>query len=89
MLCGEPAKSSYGLAYKVVLEGNKACAEIPQRHILVCIVVQIDRVSEASRLHKCRLGRESIRPEEHFWRNLQPWFNDSFLVQEEIEISCT
>ena len=39
MLCGEPAESSYGLAYQAVLEGSEACVEIPQRHILVWIVV--------------------------------------------------
>ena len=66
MLCGEPAESSYGLAYQSVLEGSKACAEIPQRHISVWIMVQTDRGSEASRLHRCILGRESIELEEHF-----------------------
>jgi len=80
MLCGEPAESSYGSTYQVVLEGSEACAEIPQRHILVWIVVQTDKRSEASRLHRCGLGREPIRLEEHFWRNLQPWFSYSFLV---------
>eukprot|EP00253_Pinus_taeda_P003414 PITA_03414 len=68
------AESSYGSAYQAILEGSEACAEIPQRHISVQIVVQTDRGSEALGLHRCRLGRESIRPEEHFWRNLQPWF---------------
>ena len=29
------------------------------------------------------------RPEEHFRRNIQPWFNCSFLVQQETEVSCT
>jgi hypothetical protein len=89
VLCGEPAESSYGSAYQAVLEGSEACAEIPQRHISVWIMVQTDRGSEASGLHRCRLGRESIRPEEHFWRNLQPWFSCSFLVQQETEVSCT
>ena len=74
MLCGEPAKSSYGSAYQAVLEDSEACAEIPQRHISAQIVVQMDRGSEDSRLHRCGLGRESIKPEEYFWRNLQPWF---------------
>jgi hypothetical protein len=49
----------------------------------------MDRGSEASRLHRCRLGRESIRQEEHIRRNLQPWVSCSFLVQQETEISCT
>eukprot|EP00253_Pinus_taeda_P034615 PITA_34615 len=79
------AESSYGLAYQAVLEGNEACTEIPQRHISVWIVVQMDRGSEALGLHRCRLGRESIRPEELFWRYLQPWFNYNFLVQQETE----
>jgi len=83
MLCGELAESSYGSAYQAILEGNEACAEIPPRHISVWIVVQMDRGSEASRLHRCGFGRESIRPKEHFWRNLQPWFCCSFLVQQE------
>jgi len=83
VLCGELAESSYGSAYQAVLEGSEACAEIPLRHISVWIVVQMDRGSEALGLHRCGLGRESIRLEEHFWRNLQPWFNCSFLVQQE------
>ena len=89
MLCGELVESSYGSAYQVVLEGNESCAQIPLRHISVWIVVQMDRGSEASRFHRCGLGKESIGPEEHFWRNLQPWFSYSFLVQQETEISCT
>eukprot|EP00253_Pinus_taeda_P022016 PITA_22016 len=55
------AESSYGSAYQVFLEGSEACAEIPQRHISVWIIVQMDRGSEASGLHRCRLGRQSIR----------------------------
>ena len=89
MLCSEPTESSYGSTYQVVLEGSEACAEIPQRHILVRIMVQIERGSEASGLHRCGLGKDSIRPKEHFWRNLQPWFSYSFLVEQETEISCT
>jgi len=64
MLCGELAESSYGLAYQAILEGSEACAEIPQRHIVVWIVVQTDKGSEASGLHRCGLGRDSIRLEE-------------------------
>ena len=89
MLCNEPTKSSYGSAYQVVLEGSETCVEIPQRHILVWIGVQMDRGSEASGLHRCRLGRESIGLEEHFRRNLEPWSSCSFLVQQETEDSCT
>eukprot|EP00253_Pinus_taeda_P033816 PITA_33816 len=83
------AESRYGSPYQVVLEGSKAWAEIPPRHMSVWILVQTDRESEASRLHRCGLGRESIRLEEHFWRNLQPWFNCSFLVHQETKVSCT
>eukprot|EP00253_Pinus_taeda_P001593 PITA_01593 len=36
-------ESSYGLAYQVILEGSDTCAETPQRHISVRIVVQTDR----------------------------------------------
>ena len=89
ILCSEPVESSYGLANQAVLEGSEACAEILHRHISVWIVLQMDRQSEASGLHRCGLGRESIRLEEHFWRNFQPWFSCSFLVQKEIEVSCT
>jgi len=87
MLCGEPAESSYGSTYQAIFQGSEACAEIPQRHISVQIVVQKNKGSEALGLHKCGLGRESIRLEEHFWRNLQPLFSYSFFVQQEIEIS--
>ena len=51
---------------KLFLEGSEACVEIPQRHIPVWIVVQTDKGSEALGLHRCGLGRESIRPKEHF-----------------------
>ena len=51
MLCGEPDESSDGLAYEVVLEGKKSCIEIPQRHISIWIMVQMDRGSEATGLH--------------------------------------
>eukprot|EP00253_Pinus_taeda_P032340 PITA_32340 len=66
------AESSYGSAYQVVLEGSEACAKIPQRHISVWIMVQANRGSEALGLHRYRLGKESIRSEEHFRRNFQP-----------------
>jgi len=52
-------------------------------------MVQVDKGSEAPRLHKCRLGGYSIRQEEHIKRNFQCWVNDSFLVQQETEICCT
>eukprot|EP00253_Pinus_taeda_P025184 PITA_25184 len=55
------AEPSYDSTYQVVLEGSEACVEIPQRHISVWIVAQMDRGSEALGLHRCRLGRESIR----------------------------
>jgi len=87
--CGEPAESSYGLAYQAILEGSKAFFEIPQRHILVWTIIQMVRGSEAIGLHRCRFGRESIILEEHIRRNFQPWFSYSFLVQQEIEVSCT
>lgn len=80
MLCGEPTESSYRSTYQAILEGNEACAEKPQRNISVWIVVQMDRGSEALGLHIRGLGKESIRLEEHFWRNLQPWLSYSFLV---------
>jgi len=83
VICGEPAESSYGSAYQAVLEGSEACAEIPQRHISVWIVVQTNRGSEASGLHIFGLGRDSNGLEEHFWRNLQPWFSCGFPVQHE------
>jgi len=76
-------------AYQVVLEGSETCAEIPQRHISVWIMVQTDRGSEALGLHRCRLGRESIRIEEHFRSNFQPWFSCNSLVQQKAEVSCT
>eukprot|EP00253_Pinus_taeda_P035134 PITA_35134 len=44
-----------------------------------------DRGSEATGLHRCRLGRESIRLEEHIRRNFQTWVSCSFLVQQETE----
>eukprot|EP00253_Pinus_taeda_P004839 PITA_04839 len=47
VLCGEQDESRYGSTYHAILEGSEACAEIPQRHILVWIVVQMDRGSEA------------------------------------------
>jgi len=89
MLCGEPNESSYGSAYQAVLEGSEACAKTPQRNISVWIVVQTNIGSEALGLHKCRLGTESIRSEDHFQRNLQPLFSSSFLVQQETKVSCT
>jgi len=51
VLHGEPAQSSDGSTYQDVLEGRKACIEIPQRHIPVLIMVQMDRGSEATALH--------------------------------------
>ena len=51
VLCGEPTESSDGSTYQDVLEGSKACIEIPQRHISVWIMVQMDRGSEATGLH--------------------------------------
>ena len=39
LLCGELAESSNGSTYQDVLEGGKSCIEIPQRHILVWIMV--------------------------------------------------
>jgi len=51
VLCGEPAESSDGSTYQDVLEGDKACIEIPQRHISVWIIVQKNRGSEATGLH--------------------------------------
>lgn len=51
VLWDEPTKSSDGSTYQVVLEGNKTCIEIPQRHISVWIMVWMDKGSEATRLH--------------------------------------
>ena len=51
VLCDEPAESSDGSTYEDVLEGGKACIEIPQRHILIWIMVHMDRGSEATGLH--------------------------------------
>jgi len=51
VLCGEPAEPINGSAYQDVLEGGKACIEIPQRHISVWIMVQTDRGSEATGLY--------------------------------------
>jgi len=51
VLCGGTTESNNGSAYQDVLEGGKACIEIPQRHISVCIMEQTDRGSEATGLH--------------------------------------
>lgn len=88
-LSGEPTESIYDSFYHVAFEGSEACAEIPKRHISVRVMVQMDRGSEPSGLHKCELARDSIRSEDHFWGNLQPWFYYGFLVQQETKISCT
>jgi len=51
VLYGEPDKSSGGSTYQDVLEGDKACVEILQRHISTWIMVQMNRGSEATGLH--------------------------------------
>ena len=55
---------------KALLEGGEACLEVPKGHIRVWSMVQKNRGSEASRLHGCRLGRQSIRQKEHIKRDL-------------------
>eukprot|EP00253_Pinus_taeda_P019107 PITA_19107 len=74
---------------EVFVSKGKYANEILKRfHMDKCKPMQTplaDRGSEASGLHRCILGKESIRSEEHFWRNLQPWFSCSFLVQQETE----
>jgi len=51
VLCNEPTESSDGSTYQDILEGDKACIEIPQRHISIWIMVQTDRASEAIGIH--------------------------------------
>jgi len=51
VLCSELDEPSDGSTYQDVLEGGKACIEIPQRHISVWIMVHMDRGSEATGLH--------------------------------------
>ena len=53
------------------------------------IMVQMDRGSEASRLQRCRLGRNSIRHKKNMRRDLQHRIDSSFLVQQEGEICGT
>ena len=40
-------------------------------------------------LHGCRLGREPNRQKENIRRCLQYWIDNSFLVQQEVEIRGT
>ena len=40
-------------------------------------------------LHGCRLGREPSGQKEHIWRDFQYQVNNSFLVQQEVEIRGT